>query len=461
MKQFSFLFIVISALQFYTGCKKNIETAPPVDQVVSSEVFKDDKTAVAALNGLYSQMMLINLEITNGSLSVYPALSADELVNTSPNANNDVFANNAIPATQNSQIFTGLWRYAYSHIYHANAILEGAEASGAALTPALEQQLKGEARFARALCYFYLVNLFGDVPLLLTTDYTSNAVAPRSNETAIYGQVVKDLKEAQQLLTDAYPTAGRVRPNKATATALLARVYLYMQNWADAEVQASILINIVSLYSLAANPDNVFLANSTETIWQLQPVQPFFNTAEGSAFVPSASASSKPAFVLTAGLLNAFEPNDLRRSSWVGVKTVSSVAYYYPFKYKINSNSTVTEYNMVLRLAEQYLIRAEARAQQNNIAGAVEDINVIRQRAQLPLLSSSLSQTDCLLAIEKERRIELFAEWGHRWFDLKRTGRITTVLSAVKTSWQPSAALYPIPQSELDKNPFLTQNPGY
>jgi hypothetical protein len=120
-----------------------------------------------------------------------------------------------------------------------------------------------------------------------------------------------------------------------------------------------------------------------------------------------------------------------------------------------------TEYLMVLRLAEQFLIRAEARAHQKNLADAISDLNIIRHRAGLPDLSSSLVQADVLAAVEKEKRIEFFAEFGHRWFDLKRTGRVDAVLAPIKPLWTSTAAFYPLPFSELQKDPNLTQNPGY
>jgi hypothetical protein len=106
------------------------------------------------------------------------------------------------------------------------------------------------------------------------------------------------------------------------------------------------------------------------------------------------------------------------------------------------------------------LIRAEARARQHNLAGAKPDINMIRSRAGLGI-NNSPDEASLLLAIEQERRIELFAEWGHRWLDLKRTGRASAVLGLVKPGWSAEDMLFPIPQSELDKNPFLVQNPGY
>ena len=115
---------------------------------------------------------------------------------------------------------------------------------------------------------------------------------------------------------------------------------------------------------------------------------------------------------------------------------------------------------MALGLGEQYLIRAEARAQQDNVSGAQEDLNIIRNRAGL-LKTTSSDKVSILLAIEQERSKELFAEWGHRWFDLKRTRRTNVILGAIKSSWKSTDLVYPIPLVEITNNPFLTQNPGY
>ena len=114
----------------------------------------------------------------------------------------------------------------------------------------------------------------------------------------------------------------------------------------------------------------------------------------------------------------------------------------------------------MFRLAEQYLIRSEARAQQNNLSGAASDLNTIRARAGLGVTPAA-TQADLLLAIEKERWVELFTEMSDRWFNLKRTGRIDAVLSLTKPQWQSFQALYPIPTTEITANPKLLQNPGY
>lgn len=184
------------------------------------------------------------------------------------------------------------------------------------------------------------------------------------------------------------------------------------------------------------------------------------NSWEGSVIIP-ASPSVTPTYLCTPALLNAFEASDSRKINWIQSRVFSGQTVYYPYKYKVQQNSVITEYYVLLRLAEQYLIRAEARAQQNSIAGALADLNIIRNRAGL--MNTSAGDRPALLsAIEHERRIELFAEWGHRWFDLKRTNRANAVLGTLKPStWQSTDVLWPIPSGQILLNSSLTQNPGY
>jgi len=157
-----------------------------------------------------------------------------------------------------------------------------------------------------------------------------------------------------------------------------------------------------------------------------------------------------------------FDAGDKRKTNWLGSNIIGGTTYYYPNKFKNNNTTPITEYNVVFRLAEQYLIRAEARALQNtNLPGAVNDLNMIHTRAGLPAYPTSMSQADCLLAIQKERRLELFTEWGNRWFDLKRWGAIDSVLGAEKPGWKPYAALFPLPLDQVTYNVKLIQNTGY
>src|SRR5690606_35892880 len=169
-------------------------------------------------------------------------------------------------------------------------------------------------------------------------------------------------------------------------------------------------------------------------------------------------------FSFSDSFLESFEPGDLRRTHWVGAFTNDEgVTLFYPFKYKETFNSTDAslEYSVVFRLAEQYLIRAEARTHLGTIAGAQSDLNMIRNRAGLSN-TTAMTESDLLTAIWHERKMELFTELGQRWFDLKRTNRGAEVLSQMTPSWNDTDYLFPIPTAELELKPYLQpQNDGY
>ena len=438
-----------------TGCKKLVEVNPPDNQLVEGTVFLNDSLAQSAVNGVYIKIMSSSKYFLSGGTSLYPGLSADEVVRTSPSPGEDQFSSNTLTAN-NQSVYTNLWKAAYSYIYQCNICIAGLGKS-TGVSDEVKSRLMGEVQFVRALCYFYLVNLYGNVPLVLSTNADVNAVLPRSAAANIYAQMEADLQSAITLLTN---DPANTTPTSLAAQALLARIYLYEGEWGQAETYASIVIND-GKYKLQNDLNTVFKSNSTETIFQWAPVVPNANAPEGNIFIPSPSGA-RPVYKICSVLMNAFETGDLRKTSWIKTVPLGGQMYSYPYKYKVYNSSSPTEYNVVLRLAEQYLIRAEARANQNNIAGAVADMNVIRMRAGLPPVSSAISKDQCLLAVEQERRIELFTEWGHRWFDLKRTNRADAVLGPLKgTNWQTADQFYPIPQSELETDVNLDQNPGY
>lgn len=438
------------------SCKQFVEVPQPVDQLTSILVFADDNSAIKTITGIYIEMMVDQQQFSAGSTTLFGGMSADELYYYMPSYR-DEFTNNEITLANHSNIDYFFWQPCYKHIYSANKCIEGAENS-TSLSPEVKNSIIGEAKFIRAFCYFYLVNFFGNVPLVLTTAYQQNLSSAAVADTIIYNQIIADLTDAKEILTTDYPTPERVRPNKFAAAALLARVYLYTKNWAAAENESTAVIN-GNMYALDTGLNDVFQINSGETIWQLHPVTPYYNTWEGYLIIPPDGFS--PAYLVTAGLLNSFEPSDERKKNWLMNIIFNGDTLYYPYKYKINTGSTLQEYYVVLRLAEQFLIRAEARARQHNLQAALKDLNIIRRRAGLPDVETS-DQQQLLTAVEHERRIELFCEWGHRWFDLKRTGRADAVLGILKPStWQPTDTLWPIPDQEIKLNPALKQNAGY
>lgn len=460
-------YIIFSVLTFLvSSCKKLVEVPGPVNTITTDQVFNSQSDANAAVVGIYSGMSSRGGggAYSNGALSAYAGASADELNIFSPGITDNQFLTNTLLST-NSTVSGKFWTPAYADIYRTNIVIEGCAAS-ASLSAATKNQYTGEAKFLRAFIYFCLVNLFGDVPLITTTAWASTDTLHRTPVSLVYKQIEADLNDAQSLLATDYSVSGfeRTRVNQSGAAALLARTYLYEQKWKSAEEQSTKVIDHTALYHLLpqADLDKVFLANSEEAILQLSvPNTPPYATEEAGRFV-TPDAFSNPNFYLTDQLLAAFEPGDARKIAWVD-STDFGGFYYYPYKYKVleGSPGNITEYYMILRLAEQYLIRAEARVMQHNLSGAITDLNIIRERAGLPDLPGSLTETEVLTAIMQERRIELFAECGHRWLDLKRTGQVDTVLAPFKPQWQGTQKLYPIPFSELQRNPNFSQNPGF
>jgi hypothetical protein len=442
-----------------TSCKKFLE--PDYKNQVSSDiVFASDANAVAAINGLY--IKLGTTVQVNGVLTELSGLASDELTYNYTSIVYPQFINNQLQA-DNSSLIT-LWDFLYATIFQANSIIENATAS-TGMTAAYKQQVIAESKFVRALCHFYLVNLFGPVPVITVTDKDKTVYAPRNTVDEVYAQIKTDLQEAYNDLPADYSVSSgsRIRVNKWGAAALLARVYLYTKDYPNAEAQVNAVLANTGLYSLVSNQNNVFLKNQKESILEWDRTQ-LAATYEASMFLSYPNFGYAADHAMLPGLINAFETGDTRKTNWL--KTYGS--YTLPYKYKTTSGNT--ENYIVLRVAEQYLIRAEARAQQNNISGAQSDINIIRNRSGLANDTTMVNNATAMAAIEKERRVELFCEWGHRWFDLKRWPSLTSpttktraddVLGTLKTTWKSTAVLWPIPQVNRDRNTNLTQNAGY
>jgi len=492
------IFLYILAILFSlssTSCKKLVSIPEPVNTITTAETFSADAQANSTMSGIYANMMNNGLVFSDGAISIYSGLSADELVDLfSPTANptayqffkNDILYNN-------SNITTYFWKPAYFAINQANSIISGI-ASSTGMSDSAKKVFTGEAKFVRAFCYFYLTNLFGNVPLVLTTDFNQTALLARADQAIIYQNIIQDLKDAQGLLLEDFSVGKgeRIRPNKWAATALLARVYLFTQKYDSAITQANSVINN-NQYNLV-DLNNVFNKNSLESIWQLQQdisYSPYNATLEGLNYFipkfypninPSVPVSTNltrymPSLSLSNELVNSFDSGDLRKQVWVGntSATTGSVSngtvYYFALKYILgsstvppfSSNTAPPQYYTVLRLGEQYLIRAEAEANSpNGISAAISDLNIIRARAQLLPYAGPSDQTSVINAIMHERQVELFCEWGHRWFDLKRWDVATQVLTANKGfPVNINSLLLPIPSSEIQIDYNLIQNPGY
>lgn len=455
MNRITFI-LLLSLIAGLFSCEKMIEVKPPVTEATAQQVFENNEMALSAASGVYLKLKAGFTEIFNGGTTILTGLSSDEIGNNFSGSDLDLFERNELNQFEESNLYNKLWIPAYSSIYHANSVIKGLERS-TGIDDKVKSQLKGEMLAIRALGYFYLINLFGNVPLILTTDFSNNRKLPSSSYETVMEALSNDLLEARDLLSIQDSPNKNTRINKLAASALLARAYLYQKNWKEAEYFSSEVINS-GMYDLEAI-EKVFLATSKETIWALQSISAVgYNTSEGVSFLPY-DEYSVPSFFIKKDLLSAFEPGDVRKIQWLGINAVADTIYY-PNKYKKGYAEEITENYVVLRLSEQYLIRAEAYAQLNSPDKASDDLNYVRNRAQLSRIEG-LNKQQLIDAILDERKIELFAEWGHRWFDLKRSGKTDEIIGKDNPNWQSTDALYPIPYSEIKLNPNLAQNPGY
>lgn len=458
-KIFPFLLTMIVFTVMFTACKQYVDVGEPRTQLTGAAIFNNNTTATAAILAVYNQMendgMAYNLILATGT-------GADELNNHRTTADAVAVASNSL--TPENGTITSIWNKFYQYIYHANAVIAGLESS-TTVTIDLRDQLRGEALFIRGYCHYYLGALYENIPYVKSIDPLVNSTLPQLNSQQVYAAAITDLLEGKSLLASHYVnasnTAGgeRIRPNRFAATALLARLYLYSGKWLEAEQQATEVINAVSLYSLPASLNAVFLKNSTEAIWQLQAVQPKFNSFAGGYL--NATSVNPNIVSLTKNLVDSFETGDLRKVNWTQ-QTNGTQLHHWLYKFKVGQNApAITEYTMLLRLGELFLIRSEARARQSKFPEANADLNSIRQRAGLPALSVT-EKDELLTRIARERRLELFGECGDRWLDLRRTGKIDEILQPRKgVNWASTDAVYPIPLNEMLRHPGMNQNAGY
>jgi len=443
----------------FGSCDSFVEVDLPSSQLSGDAIFTDAFTATAALVDIYSKMRKTVLVTgANSGISNLLGHYGDELTYYSSGTLPELdFNQNGLLATNTTVKAT--WNDTYNLIYAVNAIIEGVNNS-TTISAVNKEKLLGEAYFVRAYLHFYLVNFFGEIPYVLSTNYQFNTTISKRSVADVYALITNDLQQAVTLMPETYPTAERVRPNRSVVYALMARVKLYTENWSDALLYSDKVISTTTLYTWVTNLNQVFLKNSTGTLWQLMPPVAGVNTLEAQTFI--FSSGPPPNRALSASFISSFEAGDLRPTSWVGTATSGGLSWYYPFKYKLNNATTTSaEYSILFRLEEQYLIRAEAYAQLGNLEKSKLDLNKVRNRAGLSN-TAGLTKEELLTAILKERRVELFTELGHRWFDLKRTGLSSAVLSLIKPGWQSTDVLWPLPETELLLNPnILPQNAGY
>ena len=453
-KLYTLLFL---CLLFSSSCKDLVNIDYPTNQIGTAQVFEDVQTANSALAGLYADLRDQSI-ITGGNYHGAGALLASYTDDLDCYFNDqsgvlDIYQNQQ--QETNTEITT-IWKTAYKQIYYANLIIYGAYKS-TALSDIDKNRIKGEAVIIRSLIYFYLQQLFGDIPYTTSLDYEYNRTIHKTNGETLLTLLEIDLKEASNLLKDDYRDAERIFPNRKVAQLLLARIYLLQGEWSKAEKMADAILQS-PLYQFQLDINEVFHKSGTHILWQLQPENSGDATWEESFYYFSDAAPYS--YALTSDMVNSFAGNDLRKQTWITGVTYNGDNWYRPNKYKNLSGTNFNEYSIVLRLEEVYFIMAEALARQNRFDEALPYLNATRERAGLNPITS-LSGENFYTELLAEKRREFFCESGHRFLDLKRLGKLDELIT-LKPNWEDYKRVWPLPQSEMLLNSYLSpQNIGY
>lgn len=434
MKKFIVILFLCTGVSLQS-CKNFLEVQP-LDQVSDEQTIFDKTSAETAVRGAYRGLANLNYSggfqntiLQSGADIVSVNVGLTDLSVTNYNLRSD------IPFLQT------YWNNNYNTINRTNHILEKVPlVNDVKLTTELKNQFLGEAYFIRALSYFDLARLYGGVQLFLTPtkSVADKLGVKKSTQAQVYAQVLDDLTKAEALLPS---TIVRNRATKFTVYALRARLYLYLKRYDDAEKDLNLILANTS-YRLI-KPFNL-ASGTTESVFELTYT---INNQNPGFTLWQGNRQLSPTATLHALL------NDPKVGG--GRKILSKLNASNQFIGSIFPTNTSANY--VIRTAELYLNRAEARLNKStpDIEGALSDLNQVKSRSEISN-STATTKEAILLDIENERRIE-FALEPHRWFDLVRTGRASAVLKLADAN----KYIFPIPANEISTNPVLEQNPGY
>ena len=479
--------IAIALLGFsFSSCSDFLEQNPQTD-LSENDFYKTADDILSAVNGVYSSLQEGDIY---GNWYVFGEIPSD---NTRNQLSGSVTTQNEFDQfyidTQNSMI-ANFWKAAYKVINRTNTVL--GRSDGIEINTELANRYKLECKFIRALMYFNLVRVYGDVPLVLKEISISESYdilrEPKEN---VYNQIIADLKEAQDLPVS-YSTAEDGRATQGAAKALLTNVYMTLHKYAEAETILAEIINS-GRYSLLENTPgslnidgykNVFSPvnhNSKEGIFEIQFLKGGYGEGSNYAnnFAPENSGTNVVAVGGTGGnnipemdIYNAYEEGDLRRDFSMSLgyydnrKNNEWVESRYVCKFMdvpYQNNDASNNYP-VIRYADVILMYAEALNQNGKTAEACKYLNMTRRRGfgyqtteTSPVDLQTTDKAQFALMVEQERRVELAFE-NHRWFDLIRTGRAVEVMRSKGFSLNETNLICPIPQKQIDVNPKLTQN---
>jgi starch-binding outer membrane protein, SusD/RagB family len=483
------------ATLLFASCQKQVtDDIKPIDRLSSNLAFSSAQKMENSVLGSYNALQSANF--LSGRALVYVDLMGEDIFDKG----NFFGTLPRFDQLGNSGFAQGVWDAGYSSIATANRCLAGIAANPTVVSSAKAAELNGECFFVRAVSHFYLVNFFGQpygfsagashpgIPIIKES-FTSNSPAankPRSTVAEVYTQIIADLNAAITNLPATYGTSAtavysnKTRGTKAAAAAILARVYLYMNDYTNArKVSLDIINGLYGTFALRPTPNGAFGINNyqtSETIWSIPNNvndNPNTNNALPMHYMPTGRGDLAVSTTFMNAATNPyFEADDLRRTTMLFNGTGSNATFFYTNKYPdVNSRG---DWAPIARYAEVLLTYAEASAEiaSGVDADAVTKLNLVRDRARVSApqytVASFANKAALLAAIRGERRIELAFE-GHRFWDVMRIkGTITNKFDNDGTTVLPPQAfganknIFPIPQAEVDKSAkVLVQNIGY
>lgn len=470
MKQIKNILIASTLLMGTFSCTKELNE-DPFNSIDASGAFSSaDRIAKSAV-GMYNALQ--NANYFGGRVLIYADIRG---IDASPST---FFGNMALYNTLQSSDGTvaGAWQGAYRTIYECNSFLKNFEPNASLVSADLANQYRGEAKFIRSLCYFYLVNLWAQpysfttgathagVPLVIEAagdPFAASNNLPRATVKQVYDQMEADFKDAENWLpltyTDAYTRVSRA--TKGAARAMLMRLYLYKGDYTNAATYANTIMTS-AIYSLNPSPITCYRTYTTaESIFSVAHDggdNPNTNNSIGQHY----GVTRRADIPVTTDFVALFEATDTRKKAIGSDSLVQfSGGAYWTRKY----NAGATDWVPVARYSEVLLTRAEALAR--NASGTTADatavslLNTVRTRASASTLAPA-NKNALIDAIMLERRRELAFE-GQGSLDFQRTGQDIPAHGVVPAqAFGTDFRVLPVPLYDMQKNPNLVQNPGY
>src|SRR5215204_1473266 len=477
--------VVIVILLLASACSKSFIDRPPVSTVTTNDVYKTDKDFSDALIGVYK-----GFQAQYFNMWQFGDLRGDDAwiqISNQPSSTAvDLFSINSSDALLNTT-----WANYYVVINRANNVLSRIADADPAVVKNKDRYI-GEARFLRALAYFDLVRIFGDLQMV-TAPPTGEEIknTPRTPAAKIYSDVIiPDLQDAAAKLPMSYTGTEVGRATNGAAKALLGKVYLTTKDFAKAETVLTELTKAPFAYSLLGNFNDLFdytkNEHHSEYIFDIEYDEGLGGLGSNftNQFMPNVAAMLSyygikggfgESLSPTMTLVNLWQAGDKRKDitvqccgKWIN-PTTGAVVIFNPSTIQSYTMKYVTPVNTlndsrvnwkVIRYADVVLMLAEALNENGKTVEALSFLNPIRKRAGVAEYTG-LNQSDTRDKIALERRFELAFE-GHRWFDLLRTGKALNALSS--TGMKDHMTIFPVPLSQvqvMNNNSLFPQNPGY